>query len=338
MLQRWQTKLEWLNLAVLLLLPLYHFYSADSLLPSSLALLYLFNLAALIASFRLKPYSAAVKKLPASAWLEQHLLLALILTLLCWFYLPQAPFIQPQAQWLWLSTQLTIIGLLLRLCWAVKKQPVAPATSGQNWLVGYASQSGMAQQLAQSSARQLQQAGFSVALAELNQLTQQQLNQYQKALFVVSTYGEGEAPDNASQFYQLAQQWQSSLDQLQFAVLALGDRSYQQFCAFGHWLQQWLHSREAKALQPLLELDSSERQSAALTQWQQLLTGFTAPLTAQQAPTALPGCRPTLAAAILPTRPAPACLAILLSCKRQLALTGKPAILLTFNRKTANAT
>ena len=133
----------------MLLLPLYHLYSADTLQPGSLALLYLFNLAALIASFRLKPYSAAVKKLPASAWLEQHLLLALILTLLCWFYLPQAPFIQPQAQWLWLSTQLTIMGLLLRLCWAVKKQPVAPATSGQNWLVGYASQSGMAQQLAQ---------------------------------------------------------------------------------------------------------------------------------------------------------------------------------------------
>jgi sulfite reductase (NADPH) flavoprotein alpha-component len=284
MLQRWQTKLEWLNLAVLLLLPLYHLYSADTLQPDSLALLYLFNLAALIASFRLKPYSAAVKKLPASAWLEQHLLLALILTLLWWFYLPLAPFAQPQAQWLWLSTQLSIMGLLLRLYWVVKKHPAAPVTGGQHWLVGYASQSGMAQQLAQSSAKQLQQAGFSVALAELNQLTQQQLNQYQKALFVVSTYGEGEAPDNASQFYQLAQQWQSPLSQLQFAVLALGDRSYQQFCAFGHWLQQWLHSREAKALQPLLELDSSERQSAALTQWQQLLSGFTATLTAQQTP------------------------------------------------------
>ncbi|MCS4309579.1 sulfite reductase (NADPH) flavoprotein alpha-component [Rheinheimera pacifica] len=282
MLQRWQTKLEWLNLVVLLLLPLYHLYSAGTMQPDSLILLYLFNLAALIASFRLKPYSAAVKELPASAWLEQHLLLALILTLLWWFYLPLAPFAQPQAQWLWLSTQLSIMGLLLRLCWAVKKQPPASATGGQHWLVGYASQSGMAQQLAQSSAKQLQQAGFSVALAELNQLTQQQLNQYQKALFVVSTYGEGEAPDNASQFYQLAQQWQSSLSQLQFAVLALGDRSYQQFCAFGHWLQQWLHSREAQALQPLLELDSSERQSAALTQWQQLLTGFTASLTAQQ--------------------------------------------------------
>lgn len=285
MLQRWQTKLEWLNLVLLLLLPLYYLYSTATMQHASLAFVYLLNLAAFVASFCLKPYCAPVKKLPTSAWLEQHLLLVLVLTLLYYFYLPQAPFIQPQAQWLWLSTQLSIVGLLLRLCWAVKKQPAAPATSGQNWLVGYASQSGMAQHLAQSSARQLQQAGFSVALAELNQLTQQQLNQYQKALFVVSTYGEGEAPDNASQFYQLAQHWQSSLDQLQFAVLALGDRSYQQFCAFGHWLQQWLHSREAKALQPLLELDSSERQSAALMQWQQLLTGFTAPLTAQQAPT-----------------------------------------------------
>lgn len=283
MLQRWQTKLEWLNLIVLLLLPLYYLYSADTMANGSLAYLYGLNLATLFASFRLKPYSASVKKLPVSAWLEQHLLLALILTLLWWFYLPQAPFTTLLAQCLWLSTQLSVVGVLLRLCWAMRKQPkVKPAApAGQSWLVGYASQSGMAQNLAQSSARQLQQAGFNVVLTELNQLTLHQLNQYQKALFVVSTYGEGEAPDNASQFYLLSQQWHSSLEQLQFAVLALGDRSYQQFCAFGHWLQQWLHSREATALQPLLELDSSERQSTALTQWQQLLSGFTASTTEQ---------------------------------------------------------
>ena len=166
------------------------------------------------------------------------------------------------------------MGLLLRIYWAKQTTiaTAAPDNPAEHWLIGYASQSGMALQLAKRSASQLQSAGFSVQLAELNQLTQQQLHQSSKALFVVSTYGEGEPPDNACQFYQLAQQWQQSFNQLQFAVLALGDRSYQQFCAFGHWLHGWLHSRDAKAIRPLLELDSADSKSPVLTQWQQLLT------------------------------------------------------------------
>ncbi|NRQ44159.1 sulfite reductase flavoprotein subunit alpha [Rheinheimera sp. YQF-2] len=275
MLQRWQNILEWLNLALLLLLPLYAILLPTSAPLSSLLLLYITNATALAAALRLKRYCNTLPPPVAAAWLEQHLFLALILTLLYWFYLPLAPFSAFDAQLLWLSTQLALAGLALRLYLVYRTPGAAGSSTPLSWLVGYASQSGMAQQLAERTAKQLREAGFQVALAGLDQLTQQQLQQHQKALFVVSTYGEGEPPDNASRFYQLAQQWQQSLGQLQYAVLALGDRSYQQFCGFGHWLDQWLHSRQATALQPLLELDSSERQPQALSQWQQLLSSLT---------------------------------------------------------------
>lgn len=271
MLSRWQSVLEQLNVLLLLLSVIFSFYQLPADFNDTL-ILYSVLLLCTVASLRLKAACPRVATLQGFAWLEQYMALALLLTLLWWFYLPAAPYAHAATALLWLACQLALPGLVLRilLVWRHQRNKAIPAPA-QHWLIGYASQSGMAQQLANHSALQLKQAGFSVTLAELNQLTQHQLQQYQKALFVVSTYGEGEPPDNASQFYQLAQQWQHNLQQLEYAVLALGDRSYQQFCAFGHWLHSWLAQSQAKALQPLLELDSTHRQSPALSHWQQLL-------------------------------------------------------------------
>ncbi|MDP5188526.1 sulfite reductase flavoprotein subunit alpha [Rheinheimera baltica] len=277
MFQRWQYLLEKWHLLALLLLPLYYAYSttADNL--RSVVLLYGLYSIIVVASLWRLPLASPPAKITGWAWLEQFLFLALLLTLLGLFYLPQAPFSSFAAQVLWLNTQLAFAGLLLKHYWAVKTRQASAKTvnTAPHWLVGYASQSGVAQQLAQHNAAQLQQAGFAVTLAELNQINQLQLNSFQRALFVVSTYGDGEPPDNANQFYQLAQQWQHSLHQLQFAVLALGDSRYQQFCAFGRWLHTWLQQRDAKPLHPLLELDTAKQQAPVMTQWQQLLTGFT---------------------------------------------------------------
>ncbi len=289
MLSRWQSSLEKLSVLLLLLSPVYSFYHTPAHL-SHMLLLYGVLLLCTVASLMLKPASPQPGALYGFAWLEQYMALALLLTLLWWFYLPLAPYSHPATALLWLACQLALAGLALRLFRAWRRQrPDGQHTSAQHWLIGYASQSGMAQQLASHSAMQLQQAGIKVTLAELNQLTQQQLQQYQKALFVVSTYGEGEPPDNASRFYQLAQQWQHNLQQLEYAVLALGDRSYQQFCAFGHWLHGWLAHNQASALHPVLELDSTQRQNPALASWHQLLgrisgtntTGNTAPAPTQ---------------------------------------------------------
>ena len=271
MLSRWQSALERLQILLLLCSAIFCLYQVPANLNHTI-LLYGVLLLCTVSSLRLKAACRPVAPLRGFAWLEQYMALALLLTLLCWFYLPQAPYADAATALLWLACQLALAGLAVRLLMVWRQQRQAAShSSAPHWLIGYASQSGMAQQLASHSATQLKQAGIRVTLAELNQLTQQQLQQYQKALFVVSTYGEGEPPDNASQFYQLAQHWQHNFQQLEYAVLALGDRSYQQFCAFGHWLHGWLARSQAKALQPILELDSSQRQSPALNHWQQML-------------------------------------------------------------------
>lgn len=285
MVKRWLTQLEWLSLTTLLLsiapLALFSQSSHQAEFNNTL-LLFTLTAAALAGSFWLKNRNHQPAPLRGFDWLEQTLLQALVIILLWLFYVPFAPFYSGLGKINWLSSQLTLLVLALRawFCWRERKISIlninipAATTETGAWLVGYASQSGMAEQLARQSARQLENAGFTVEISPLNALQTTNLPSYQRALFVVSTYGEGEPPDNASQFYKLARQWQGSLDGLQFAVLALGDRSYQQFCAFGHWLNQWLTTRQAQALQQPIELDSSNH-TESISVWQNLLSSIT---------------------------------------------------------------
>lgn len=56
---------------------------------------------------------------------------------------------------------------------------------------------------------------------------------------------------------------------LPFAVLALGDRDYRNYCAFGHQLHRWLARLGAAPLSPPIEVDNGDEE--ALQRWQQQL-------------------------------------------------------------------
>ncbi|WP_122318648.1 sulfite reductase flavoprotein subunit alpha [Pseudomonas cichorii] len=153
-----------------------------------------------------------------------------------------------------------------------------------SWLIGFASQSGFAEQLAWQTAGQLQSAGLPVRVQRLGELTEQDLNQSSNALFVVSTFGDGEAPDSARGFERKLLGSPLALQNLNYAVLALGDRQYPQFCAFAHRLHDWLAERGGRTLFAPVEVDSAD--PAALQHWQQQLGQVTGsqPTTTWQAP------------------------------------------------------
>jgi sulfite reductase (NADPH) flavoprotein alpha-component len=185
-----------------------------------------------------------------------------------------------------------ITGWLLYLDRRRKKRQVRAArgvvsagTGGEDsWLIGFASQSGFAEQLAWQSAGQLQAAGQAVNVQPLASLSPQQLREARNALFVVSTFGDGEAPDSARGFERKLLGQNLGLSELKYAVLALGDRQYQHFCGFAHRLQNWLSREGGSHLFTTVEVDNGD--SAALQQWQQQLaqlSGSAAPV-AWQAP------------------------------------------------------
>lgn len=145
--------------------------------------------------------------------------------------------------------------------------------AAEPWLVGFASQSGFAERLAWQAAGQLQAAGVPVQVQSLAQLDAAQLRGARRALFVVSTFGDGEAPDPARAFEKKVLRQAQALPDLGYALLALGDRQYARFCGFSRRLEQWLAAQGAQALFPAVEVDNADPQ--ALAQWQRQLSAVT---------------------------------------------------------------
>ena len=146
--------------------------------------------------------------------------------------------------------------------------------AGEPVLVAFASQTGFAEELATATAQALSEAGAPVTLRELSAVTAADLKG--RALFVVSTTGEGDAPDPARAFIRDVMKDGLDLSALRYGVLALGDSTYANFCAFGRSLDAWLARSGATPLFDHVEVDDGD--PAALRHWQgqlALLTGVT---------------------------------------------------------------
>ncbi|MFH0128985.1 sulfite reductase subunit alpha [Variovorax sp. VaC1] len=133
-------------------------------------------------------------------------------------------------------------------------------------LVLFASQTGQAEAIAWQTARWLRAAGTPAQVMELNALDAKTLGTARRALFVASTYGEGDAPDGASVFTERVMGSPLSLKSLRYAVLALGDRQYANFCGFGRMLDEWLLAAGAAREFERIEVDNSD--PGALAEWQ----------------------------------------------------------------------
>ncbi|MFC3443614.1 PepSY domain-containing protein [Sphingobium rhizovicinum] len=169
----------------------------------------------------------------------------------------------------------TITGFLLYFARRRRKRPIddlpveTPAAAGaSDLLVAYASQTGGAERLARQTAAAL---GTS-HIVPLASVDADQLAQVDRALFVISTYGEGEPPDRVRRFARQDMAEPPAAGHLHYAVLALGDREYADFCAFGHQVDRWLHAGGGQRLFDMIEVDGED--ADAHRQWQQQLAAL----------------------------------------------------------------
>ncbi len=126
---------------------------------------------------------------------------------------------------------------------------------GHRILIAYATQSGNAKAIAQRIYAVNQDCCdiYDVASIKI-----ELIQEYERVVFVVSTYGNGEPPLTAETFY--AELCQSSLDlhAIKFAVLALGDKQYLKFCGFGNSLSHQLIRLGAIPRVPLTEVNRND--------------------------------------------------------------------------------
>lgn len=158
-------------------------------------------------------------------------------------YIPEdAPFIPSQRAWL--------NGFLAGL------YSYAPAVKPLRVALLYGSQTGTAEGLARKLSKEMKDSGFEVALSSLEGYVPATLAAESYAIFIVSTYGEGEAPDAAQPFFQqLCVEHFPLLGELSYAVLAIGDSHYEHFCEFGKRLDAKLQALGGDRLLDRIDCD-----------------------------------------------------------------------------------
>lgn len=111
--------------------------------------------------------------------------------------------------------------------------PQAPVTKPKVHVI-YGTESGNCEALADTTAKQLKARGYQPEVSNMADLQPDQLPAMNPLLVIVSTWGDGDPPDAVVDFHAaLMADDAPSLEGLEFAVCALGDTSYAQFCQTG---------------------------------------------------------------------------------------------------------
>lgn len=171
------------------------------------------------------------------------------------------------------GSALALLAAYGGLCATLLRRPKAvpaPALEEGDWLVVYASQTGNAEYLAQQTAATLNTGGLQARAVCISSLDPAALTGATRALFIASTYGEGDAPDSAARFAGVTMGSDADLSQLHYGVLALGDSSYTNYCGFGRALDAWLGARGATPLFERIEVDRANGE--AIANWQHQLS------------------------------------------------------------------
>lgn len=131
----------------------------------------------------------------------------------------------------------------------------AAVEAGQLTIV-YASQTGNARRVAEQLAEDARAGGIDVRLLRADAYSSRELKTERHLVLVVSTQGEGEPSDDARELHAFVLGKRAPrLEQLQFAVLGLGDTSYPEFCAVARQLDARLAELGGQRLLELGEAD-----------------------------------------------------------------------------------
>jgi sulfite reductase (NADPH) flavoprotein alpha-component len=182
-------------------------------------------------------------------------------------------------RWLWAAVAVALwLGIVGAVVWArararraaaARASTLAPAEGSDALLVAFASQTGHAGELAWMTAASLSEAGVPARVVPLGDLDPEGLNASGRVLIIAATTGEGDGPDPMSAFMRRHMTAPADLSGLSYALLALGDRTYADFCGFGRALDTWLQRSGATALFDRVEVDDGD--AGAIRHWQHQL-------------------------------------------------------------------
>jgi sulfite reductase alpha subunit-like flavoprotein len=162
------------------------------------------------------------------------------------------------AQKMWLKGYLDALNCALAPASGGASAPAAaaPVPAGLPITILWGSQTGNSEALGKKLSKTLAAKGHSPTLRDMAEVSPADLSATGHVLIITSTYGDGEPPDNAASLHAaLHAEDAPQLASVSFAVLALGDSNYPDFCKCGHDFHTRLAALGAKPLVPIIESD-----------------------------------------------------------------------------------
>jgi sulfite reductase (NADPH) flavoprotein alpha-component len=142
--------------------------------------------------------------------------------------------------------------------------PAAPPAAKAKLTILYATESGNAEALAGAARKAASRQGFNAKTLDMADATPDQIAKLDNVLLIASTWGEGDPPQRAEAFYAALMAANAPrLERVKFAVLALGDRAYAQFCETGRRFDARFEELGATRLAPVVECDLDYKKPAS---------------------------------------------------------------------------
>ena len=137
-----------------------------------------------------------------------------------------------------------------------RPEPAAPPRAAEPLTIVYASESGNSERLAADMAKLARKRGLKPTVVDMADLDLADLAKSRRLVVIAATWGEGEPPGRAAASYAaLMGDGAPRLDGVEFAVLALGDTAYVEFCAIGKAIDARLEALGGKRVADRADLD-----------------------------------------------------------------------------------
>jgi len=107
------------------------------------------------------------------------------------------------------------------------------ASAPASLTIVYGTESGNCEELADRTLKIAKKKGVKASVKNLAELSPADLGKADNLAVIISTWGDGEPPEAAENFYTAFVKESPSLKGTRFTVCALGDSSYEQFCEIG---------------------------------------------------------------------------------------------------------